>query len=570
MGRFRGHYMTIQVRSKLREHPVVDAFVERYGVDRDHAHEVVSDAVLDVMDLLGTAYVAKMTRTITRMTELREAIHFVYEKVLTGHPGDADVMALRQKFEELHATTAELVDPKAWVEKEGAAMEPLPRKAVEDAPALGAEPRPAAATGAEVAAGSGQPRAKAGQAAPATRRTPEYAGRRTEVPDRPTRAPRNGDPVEGGGTWREEVKRSGDITLELDADGLYWKFPDLPDGTVLHFPEYGYRVWKDPIDGAIVEELVAGPSVTKARRYTRGEDVLFSAAEVSEAYKVGRVERAHGAGSPGLGFDAPYGVAHAVQRINQWLENRGVEQWVRNLRDNAAPGIEYIWTTRTKKSGQALANREYTISALVDGKIHELYVFEATVPPGSPVSDLSVQFELLGVSPAAAVYGAPRTKASRAAMEAGEGKTAIERVTPPEVITEALGRRLRETPEVSHPAVQKTGERLADLTAMVNTRLLEHAARPEPQPLPPHGMRRPDAGAADLAMIDAIDQLTTVVEALHREITTTAPDLDRLARIDVVVTAFRRSAGARRVDRVTAADVRRLRRQLQALLEEGS
>ena len=152
---------------------------------------------------------------------------------------------------------------------------------------------------------------------------------------------------------------------------------------MLHFPDYGYRVWKEPGTGAVVEELLAGPSVTKARRFTRGEDVLFSAADMGEAYRAAGTERAHGAGSPGLGFDAPYGVAHAVRRINQWLENRGVEQWVRNLRDNAEPGVEYLWTTRTKKAGQSLAQREYTISAVVEGQIYELYVFETSVPAGS-------------------------------------------------------------------------------------------------------------------------------------------------------------------------------------------
>jgi hypothetical protein len=559
--------MAVRVRAEVGKHPVLDAFVNKYNLDRERAHDVMTDSVLEAMDLLGHAYVGKMTRTVTRMAELREAIHFVYERVLTGDAAHADVMSLRHNFDELHKATSELADPKAWAEREGAAVEPLPVARTAERAAPGAELRPVAAPGTEVGAGSGQARAEAGQAAPATRRRREveYPGKRSGLADKPTRAPRNGEPMYGGGNWEVKTHPSEAITWEIGPDGPYWKKPELKDGQVMHFPDYGYRVWKDPVDGTIVEELLVGPSVTKSRKLTRGEDVLMTAADVSELYRTGKIERAHGAGSPGLGFDAQYGVAHANQRINQWLENRGVEQWTRDLRDNAEPGVEYLWTTRTKKSGQALAEREYTISAVVDGQIYELYVFETKVPPGSPDA-LSVEFTLTGVSPAAEYYGAPVTVSSRAALEANGGKGPIERVAPPEVITEALGRRLREAPEVSHPAVQRTGKKLAELTDLLNERFLRHAARPEP----PGTRLRPGERAADVAMIDAIDRLTTVLENVHREITTTAPELDRLARIDAAITAFRRSVGARRTDRVTAADLRALARELRALLEEGS
>ena len=178
---------------------------------------------------------------------------------------------------------------------------------------------------------------------------------------------------------------------------------------------------------------------------------------MSEAYRAAGTERAHGAGSPGLGFDAPYGVAHAVRRINQWLENRGVEQWVRNLRDNAEPGVEYLWTTRTKKSGQTLANREYTISAVVDGQIIELYVFETSVPAGSPPGDANVQFDAdrslagRGGVRRAADQGEPGRAGGRGGVGTDRARPPIERVEPPEVLVDALGRTRRTTPELAHP-----------------------------------------------------------------------------------------------------------------------
>ena len=544
--RIRGHPSEIHVRVALQGHPVVDSFAKRFNVEHEHAQTVVTESVLDAMDLLGSAYVTKMTRVVSRMAELREAIHLVYEKVLNGTAEPLDAATMNRAFDELHAQTKELADPKTWAERDGGAVEPLPPLPRSEPPPTTVEPR--------------VPLELPTPAEPPSRRRvePQYPGARQGVGDRPSRAPRDGEAMRGGRgkKWRESVKRPGDITLELDVDGLYWKFPDLEEGVVLHFPDYGYRVWKEPGTGAIVEELLAGPSVTKARRFTRGEDVLFSAADVSEAYRAAGTERAHGAGSPGLGFDAPYGVAHAVRRINQWLENRGVEQWVRNLRDNAEPGVEYLWTTRTKKSGQTLADREYTISAVVEGQIFELYVFETSVPTGSAPSDANVQFELIGVSPAAEVFGAPLTKESRAALEsaaeAGETGTRppIERVEPPEVIVDALGRTRSTTPELAHPSVARTGQRLETLTKLLEGKLLKHAFT-----------------SKDVRLVEAIDALTNAVQDLHRDITTGPPDPARLARIDAAIKAFSGRA-ARWTDHVTAADVRALVRQLKALRGE--
>ena len=124
--RIRGHPREIRVRAELQGHPVVDSFAKRFNVDHEHAQNVVTESVLDAMDLLGTAYVNKMTRVVTRMAELREAIHFVYEKVLSGTAEPLDAATMRQAFDELHAQTKELADPKTWAERDGGAIEPLP------------------------------------------------------------------------------------------------------------------------------------------------------------------------------------------------------------------------------------------------------------------------------------------------------------------------------------------------------------------------------------------------------------------------------------------------------------
>jgi hypothetical protein len=90
-------------------------------------------------------------------------------------------------------------------------------------------------------------------------------------------------------------------------------------------------------------------------------------------------ERAHGAASPGLGYDSSYSVARAPREVNQTLENKGIETYVRQLRDNAPPGVNYLFTTRTSMQGQNLTNRVYEISAMVNGELRQMFKFEISV-----------------------------------------------------------------------------------------------------------------------------------------------------------------------------------------------
>lgn len=504
----REHPMAPRVRARIEAHPVLKEFQDRFKLEPEVTKKVLTESVLDAMDLLGSRYVTKMSQVVGRLTELREAIHLVYEKVLSGNTEDLDSAALRQRFEELHATTKELADPKTWAEGEGKQVEPLP-------------------------------------AAPVV----EYPGARPGLENKPTVAPRQGDPVRGrpGETWKVQTKRRGDITLQIDAKGRYWKFPELKDGVVLHFPEYGYTVWKEPGTGAIVEELIVGPSVTGSRRFTRGEDVIFSAAEMGEAYRKAGTQRAHGAAAPGLGFDAGYGIAHAIERINGWMEGNGVERWVRDLRDNAEPGVEYVWQTSTRKRGQKLAQRQYTISAIVDGTLHELYTFEVSVPDGPPNIDASIEFDIVGLTPAAERYGAPVTRKSQAAHDAApaDHKPPLKRLEPPEVVSQALGRTQKSgRPSTAHPTVQRTGERIQALTRVLDTTVMNKYA-----------------ASGDPAYGGAIDELADVVGRLDRQVKTSPPNPERLALIDAAITGFNR-----RAQHASPADLRAFARELRNIL----
>ena len=112
----RGTHLEPHVRLTVEKLPVIDVFQKRFGVEPEVAKKIVGDSVLDAVEMLGSRYVTKMTQVVGRLTQLREAIHLVYERVLSGTTESIDTAALRQAFEELHAATKELADPKTWAE----------------------------------------------------------------------------------------------------------------------------------------------------------------------------------------------------------------------------------------------------------------------------------------------------------------------------------------------------------------------------------------------------------------------------------------------------------------------
>lgn len=360
------HVRAADVRAEVAKHPAVKRLVEHTGLHEDVVSETVSRAVLEELDHIGGHYVTRMRAVVEHLTEIRAAIHTVYERVLSGSGGPGG--DLRARFEELRRATAELADPESWAKQHAESLPPLPRDPVV-----------------------------------------EYPGARPGLADKPTRAPRPHTPTGRGGAWRERTVAKGELVRFRDVDGTYrWRFPELVEGEVLHFPDYGYRAWLEP-GGAIVEEHVVGPSVSSLRSLTRGEDVIFSASEMGPRHRRARTQRLHGAGSPGLGFDSPYGIARAPRWLNLALENAGIEEWVRQLRDNAPPGAEYVWTTKTYRTGQNLSKRVYRVSAISGGRMREVYEFAVQVDRTQGLGRRSVTFlpDEATVFPGAEEFGMP-------------------------------------------------------------------------------------------------------------------------------------------------------------------
>ena len=484
----RSHPEAAAVREALRRHPVVELAARRSKLPHDTVHEIVTEAVLDMLDVLGNRYVGQMSEVVARLTRVREAIHLVYEQVLSGSRETVDAGTLRHHFEELHAATEELADPRAWAEKHAASVPPLPVNPVV-----------------------------------------EYPGARPGLADKPTRAPQQ------GAGWEVRTVAKTEITLELDVNGTpYWRFPELRKGEVLHFPDYGYRAWLEPGTGAVVEELIVGKSVSDLRDLTQGEEALHAAADMGGAHATEGTQRAHGAGSPGLGFDSPYGVAHAARRINLSLENAGIEAWVRQLRDNAPPGVEYVYRTKTYKRGQNVAERVYTISAIADGSVHDLYQMALQVKEGHGIGNAAVEFlpEQTEIFAAAERYGAPlRTKRRRrsgatATSPTGAAPLPTTMVEPPPVLRRAMERADRAAEAAHHPSVERTGQQLETTVQLVDGPLLERYAV----------NKDPRWGAA-------LDRLRETLGRLDEHVGDPLVDAAGLARIEEALEAFNRRAG---------------------------
>jgi hypothetical protein len=382
-----------------------------------------------------------------------------------------------------------------------------------------------------------------------------YPGARPHLVTRPSNAPLEGTSWAGTTQkWKHRHVSMEEIQPATDALGeRYWRFPDLADGEVLVFPS-GYRVWKQPHTGAIVEEAVVGPSVSAMRSATKGEEAIFTAKDTSAAHAAAGTQRAHGAGAPGLGFDAPYGVVHAPKGVNLGFENAGVERWVRELRDAAPPGVEFVYQTTTIKNAMNLQQRVYKISAIADGQIHEMYQFTLRMKPGG-LGDDALEFlaDETQVFSAAERFTAPVS----ASKTATAGKAT--HVEPPPKLREALGRPKKVAKDVPHRTLSSTLERLTSLKNTMMEKLEKLRFKSVSKKLSKAG--------ADRAMkwSDALDELGTKVSDLETHLATAAVDPSRLDAIATAVIAFNRRA-ARWPEKVTRSQIREFTRQLDEFL----
>lgn len=142
----------------------------------------------------------------------------------------------------------------------------------------------------------------------------------------------------------------------------YHNYPDtVPlhgDRTILEFPN-GERVWRNA-DGTIVQEGTAG------RRIGRQdfEEDFFTGTEMGVPGLEG-YQRAHAHGQS-LGWESPYALYYAPEYVNQVIQNRGIERFLRVLRDRMRPGEELIIRTEVRPhwGSRRLQTIEYHIDVV--------------------------------------------------------------------------------------------------------------------------------------------------------------------------------------------------------------
>jgi hypothetical protein len=180
--------------------------------------------------------------------------------------------------------------------------------------------------------------------------------------DRVSQAPRNAQILEV----------SADKTAANYFMTIAFPLPRLP--VVLEFPD-GSRVWRDPT-GATRHEATLGESVGRAGM----ERAKYTATQHGNLPAGPKYQRAHALGQ-GTGFESGYAIYYAPEYVNQTLQNRGIETYLRDLAANAAPGETFrVVTTSTPHKGTLrLATMEYSIVRVAGGQVEQVATYSLRV-----------------------------------------------------------------------------------------------------------------------------------------------------------------------------------------------
>ena len=167
------------------------------------------------------------------------------------------------------------------------------------------------------------------------------------------------------------------VSTDRSAANYYEKVASaIPQpGVVLEFPD-GSRVWRESVGGPIRHEATLGASTGRAGM----ERAKFSATEHGNLPAGPGYERAHSLGQ-GTGFESPYGIFYAPREVNQTLQNRGIEAYMRDLAANAAPGETFRVVTSTTAHPRTLrlSGIDYSIVRVSGGRAEEVAAYSIRV-----------------------------------------------------------------------------------------------------------------------------------------------------------------------------------------------
>src|SRR5579884_804006 len=129
-------------------------------------------------------------------------------------------------------------------------------------------------------------------------------------------------------------------------------------------------------DGTTVIQNELG-APTRRRGYEK--DLLPGSQVGLEGY-----ERAHSQGA-GFGTEAREGILYAPREVNQEIQNRGIESFIRDLQSMKAPDVKFLVTTETQAhpGTRRLKEINYRIDALRPGDAKPTRVYEVSIEVGA-------------------------------------------------------------------------------------------------------------------------------------------------------------------------------------------
>jgi len=165
---------------------------------------------------------------------------------------------------------------------------------------------------------------------------------------------------------------------------------------VLEFPD-GSRIWRDTVGGPMRHEATLGEAPGRA-----GMEKLKRTATKHGNLPAGpKYQRAHSLGQ-GTGFESPYGIFYAPEKVNQTLQRVGIETYMTNLAARAAPNETFRVLTKTTPHSDTLrlARMDYSILRVTGGQAEEVATY--TIQVTSSAEHPLVTADRLRFSPTAA------------------------------------------------------------------------------------------------------------------------------------------------------------------------
>lgn len=129
------------------------------------------------------------------------------------------------------------------------------------------------------------------------------------------------------------------------------------------------EVWRDVLGGIVIRAKLGEPLSRKGyeREFFRGVEVGLPG-----------WERAHSQG-PITGYESAYGIRYAPEEVNQEYQRLGIEKFIRRLRENAQPDVDFFLTTVTYTHKDSLRLKEIIYRLEVMRGLDRAALFEASI-----------------------------------------------------------------------------------------------------------------------------------------------------------------------------------------------